>query len=430
MAYNLPQVKPLAPDTGTLERAKPLAKAAKWQDLQSNTQLVWGACRSSGVQYYKVIINLKTTKTLCTCPSRKKPCKHALALFLLTSNAQEYFHMTEDIPDWVRENLAKEKLPPDPARIALNKEAVEKNKQQRLELMKSGFTELDIWLSDTVRQGLASLENVNYDYWQDLSAKMVDAKLGGIGRRIKSFAYLTLQENWQEKLLQELAELYLLSQGFQQLEHLSKPLQEEILSIAGVNTRKQEVLTRTGVKDYWLVIGQTSGVEENLNFQRTWLLGKETQRMGLILEFVWGNGSFEFNPNLGQLYWGELVYYPSSYPLRGIFRHFERSEAPFNNFQGCINFQDLQKKYAQATAANPWLLSFPVLLEDVTPIYNEENIILVDSANHYISIKSTERSPWVLLALSGGHPICLFGEWERGVFLPLSALVHNRLIHL
>lgn len=430
MSTNIPDIKQLAPDTATFSRARSVAKPKKWRLLQANTKFAWGECKSSGVQYYKTVTDLSKLTTHCTCPSRKTPCKHALALLMLLYNQVEFFQMTEDMPDWVKLNLAKRDAPPNPEREALNQAAVDKNRAQRLALMKSGFIELEIWLQDIFRQGIATLDSVDWDYWADLSARMVDAKLGSVGRRIKAFAYLQQNDNWHEALLQELAELYLLAQGFKHIEQLPKDLQTEILSVAGVNLRKQDVLANTGIKDYWLVIGQTTGVEDNLNFRRTWLLGKEQQQFALLLDFTWGNNAFEEEWQVGQLFWGEVVYYPGSYPLRGIFRHFEVSEEIFDNFQGSVDFNAFQLQYAKMIAANPWISITPALLEDVIPIYEEDTFILIDIVGKKIAVDMKAHSPWKLLAISGGHPICLFGEWKNQIFTPLSSLAGNRLIIL
>ncbi|MFK7931871.1 MAG: SWIM zinc finger domain-containing protein [Saprospiraceae bacterium] len=431
MNSTIPNIKQLAPDAATFSRSKSLSKPEKWRLLQANTNLVWGECKSSGAQYYKTVADLTDHTTYCTCPSRKVPCKHALALLKLVYNQVEFFQMTEDAPTWVAENLAKRDATPDPERVAQNEANVEKNKQKRLELMRIGFIELERWLQDVFRQGLASLDSVDSEYWLDLSARMVDAKLGSVGRRIKSLMYLQQQEQWHEVLLKELAELYLLAQGFKNLDQLPANLQTEILTTAGVNLRKQDVLNNSGVKDYWLVIGQTEGEEDNLNFRRTWLLSKQKQQFALLLDFTWGNNAFEEEWEVGQLFWGEVVYYPGNYPQRGIFKFFEKSEEPFDNFSGCVDFKDFQQRYAKIIAANPWLTTTPALLEDVIPIYNKNGeLVLVDILGKQIKVKMSGRSPWTLLALSGGQPICLFGEWKNQTFIPLSSLAENRLIVL
>lgn len=430
MSTTTPDIKRLAPDTATFSRAKSVAKPKKWRLLQANTQLAWGECKSSGVQYYKTVADLNNWSTYCTCPSRKIPCKHALALLMLLHNRVEFFQMTEAPPAWVQTNLAKRNAPSDPQQEAINQAAADKNRSQRLALMKSGLIELEMWLQDMFRQGLATLDAVDENYWLDLSARMVDAKLGSVGRRIKRFIYLQQHDNWHEVLLQELSELYLLAQGFKNMDQLPTQLQTEIQSVAGVNLRKQEVLKNTGVKDYWLVIGQVYGVEDNLNFRRTWLLGKEQQQFALLLDFTWGNNAFETEWQVGQLFWGEVVYYPGSYPLRGMFRHFEPSKETFDNFQGHVDFAAFQQQYAKMIAANPWLTNTPALLEDVIPIYDGNTFLLVDIVGKKMVAQIAEGSPWTLLSISGGRRVCLFGEWKNQIFTPLCSLTENRLIVL
>jgi SWIM zinc finger len=43
---------------------------------------VWGLCAGSGKRPYQTVVDLTGPAYKCSCPSRKFPCKHALALLL------------------------------------------------------------------------------------------------------------------------------------------------------------------------------------------------------------------------------------------------------------------------------------------------------------------------------------------------------------
>ena len=53
------------------------------RDSAATSELLWGRCRGSGAEPYETIVDHVEVAWRCTCPSRKLPCKHALALLLL-----------------------------------------------------------------------------------------------------------------------------------------------------------------------------------------------------------------------------------------------------------------------------------------------------------------------------------------------------------
>ena len=130
---------------------------------------------------------------------------------------------------------------------------------KRLDQMSNGLEELENWLQDTLRQGLASLEQ-QPDFWKDISARMVDAKLGAVGRRLKTIRLLIgQQENWYEQVTQEIGNIYLLLSALKNIDQLAPPLQRDVLTMSGVTVRKNE-LEKDGmpVTDIWICLLYTS----------------------------------------------------------------------------------------------------------------------------------------------------------------------------
>ncbi|HEX3425427.1 MAG TPA: SWIM zinc finger family protein [Acidimicrobiales bacterium] len=77
------QVKALAPDAASLHAGQRLATAAPWSGTGCDDRAVWGTCRGSAKLPYQVACDTEGPAYKCSCPSRKFPCKHALALLLL-----------------------------------------------------------------------------------------------------------------------------------------------------------------------------------------------------------------------------------------------------------------------------------------------------------------------------------------------------------
>src|SRR6478735_1924482 len=76
-------VEDAAPDASSLTAARKLATPGPWSQTGSTDTLLWGRCQGSGRTPYQVSIDLTGPAYRCSCPSRKFPCKHALALLLL-----------------------------------------------------------------------------------------------------------------------------------------------------------------------------------------------------------------------------------------------------------------------------------------------------------------------------------------------------------
>ncbi len=442
MSWTLQQILSFAPDTATAKRGQGLASESNWRQLQGNERAIWGECKSSSVNYYKTQVDLSGPAFKCNCPSRKFPCKHALALLLIFSSRSEAFHIKEEMPDWVSEWIAtrgargSQATPADPAlisaRLEKNTEQRQKNRDKRLLQMVEGIGDLETWLLDLIRQGLAATEQLEYHYWQEIAARMVDHKLGGVGLKIRSLPLLQGgNTDWPEQMLSELAELYLLSRGLRHLDTLPEALQEQVLQVAGRNVRQEELQTQAGVQDIWIVMGQFSGVNiDNGAFRRTWLLGAKTAQPALLLEYDYRGAGFPQEWPVGRSFAAHLVYYPGTYPLRAMVKQNENSMEQVALGEGHATIDAFLETYGKAVVANPWLLDFPAYLASVIPVYEAGQMYLVDSEKKSIPLVSRDALQWKILASSGGRPIGIFGEWTGKKLVPLSLIVNNRLIAL
>jgi len=432
---DLNKINELAQSGDDLKKAKTLATKRKWRFLETNKSVVWGEVKSSGAVYYKAQIFPKTLQYKCNCPSRKKPCIHILALMMRFVEEGDVFKITADIPDWVSNWLAIKDRPEKTERTEeeAKKLAAQrlKTREKRLRQMEEGLNELEIWLKDVVRQGLANLEVQPPDFWDGILGRLVNAKCKPIGVRIFNWQNLIGQSHWHERILGEIGELYLLLKGFKNIQQLPPNLQQELLNQAGINVKKEELLDKKGVQDTWLVIGQTEGMdsEGKLFHRRTWVAGEKSQKIALLLEFAWGNKPYETSFKPGNQFKGEVVFYPSSYDLRIHLRHFQTIYEPFI-VNGYANFSIFLKEYAEAIGVNPWLLVFPAILEEVIPIYQKEAFFLIDKNKKMLPLKTDENRVWSMIALSGGRPITVFGQWEKQVFEPLSAILADQFILL
>lgn len=80
----LAYVKSIAPDSKSMTSAKEVADPRRWEELgRSTNEIIWG--RYSGSDEYSVYASVSDPpgNHACSCPSRKRPCKHVLGLLML-----------------------------------------------------------------------------------------------------------------------------------------------------------------------------------------------------------------------------------------------------------------------------------------------------------------------------------------------------------
>lgn len=433
MNWTYPKITALAPNSLVLEKALSLSSPRRWATMGSDGGLLWGECKSSGDRYYRVVVSLAEESFRCDCQSRYQPCRHILALLFCFVKKNQQITLTGAPPHWVQELPKTPSVKPRTAEDRARSET-ERSRRfgQRLALMEQGARELEEWLQDLIRYGLSAIDEQPPDFWDSFAARMVDAKLGGVARRIRNFKALAGREGSFELLLEEMAALYLLAQSFKQLETLPEGMQEEVLSQMGVNRKREELLGQEGISDTWLAVGQAEGEseEDNLRYRRTWFLGENSSRMALLLDFAWGRQGYDTQWEVGSCIEGELVFYPGSFPLRALFRHHRFSNRPFMGKSGFAAISDFAQAYAQALAANPWLQAFPCLLAEATPVIEEAKLWLVDRTNHKVLVSSEGPAGWNLLAVSSGRPLSVFGEWDGKTLNLLSAVTGERVVAL
>jgi hypothetical protein len=106
MSLTFERIEALAPDQASLAAARKLLKSSYWPTLAEGEGLAWGECQGSGATPYRVVISEADAGYKCTCPSRKFPCKHALALMWMRANTSAAF-AAATVPHWVKDWLSR-----------------------------------------------------------------------------------------------------------------------------------------------------------------------------------------------------------------------------------------------------------------------------------------------------------------------------------
>ncbi len=100
---NSAQILRFSPDDASTKNAQTLASAPKWEHLGAfdgdEGEVVWGEIKGSSGEAYHTRVGFDAQTFDCSCPSRKRPCKHALALALLREDDASVFK--DSPPAWV-----------------------------------------------------------------------------------------------------------------------------------------------------------------------------------------------------------------------------------------------------------------------------------------------------------------------------------------
>jgi hypothetical protein len=387
-------IEAMAPDQSALTAASSLLKPAKWPVRARSGGLIWGECQGSGANPYRVVADTDEHGSKCTCPSRKFPCKHALALMWLFVDDGATFQ-DADIPAWVNDWMGRRRkgaaaaasgasseaksldtareatadTPPDPKATARKQAAADKRAQDTRRSVRAATEDLDGWIADQLRTGLSGFLNELGERCRRIAARLVDAKAGALASRIDEMPSRLLALPAEERVdgaIAELGKLALLTCAWRAAPD-DPDLRREVV---GSETR-EEVLGNADaprVRSLWEVLGERVLTRrDGLVSQATWLmnLASDPQRFAVLLDFFpasAGRRSGAFVP--GERFTAELAFYPAEVPLRAVIaKRDESRDAPDASSDTWPDAAaDPVADLAEQALAAPWRIETPVLL--------------------------------------------------------------------
>src|SRR6266849_5222194 len=287
------RVLAMAPDAPSQRTAQQLASVRAWPLTgAAEPGALWGECRGSAAVPYRAVVDLSGPAYRCSCPSRKFPCKHVLALLLLWADGA----VRDDPggpPGWAGSGLAARagtanRAQPGETAEPKDPKAAARRAEQREARVAAGLAELDRWLCDQARQGLAVSQKYGYAHWDDIAARMVDAQAPGLADRLRALASVPHSgAGWDGRLLEEYALLRLLAVAYRRQAELPPPLRETVRSRIGFSRRQTDVLADgPPVRDRWQVLARRDLEQERIRVRRTWLRGAETGLNALLLSYA------------------------------------------------------------------------------------------------------------------------------------------------
>lgn len=430
----------LAPDASSSKSAQGLLNPGQWPLLGHDDAAVWGECQGSGAKPYQTQVDLSGPTFRCTCPSRKFPCKHGLALLLLRVDKPASFGRSP-APGWVtewlqsraererkrEETVQKRAAAPaeaatgDDARAAAEREA--RRQAQRWQRIEQGAAELERWIADLMRRGLGSVAPDKLDDWHGMAARLVDAQAPGLAQRLKlAAACIGSGSHWPAQALRRLGLLVLAAHALRRRADLPAATQADLRTVVGWPLDKAELVSNADrVDDRWYVLGcAIDEREDRLTERRVWLQGAGGRR-ALLLDHAFGGRGFEHLWLVGSSVRAQLAFHPGSMPLRAI-----ALAPPVHADPAVVLAPELDREWDAVTehlSACPWIPLLPLLLPAAVVLFAPDGLQLrVDDQVFDLAVRPADR--WSLLAVGGGHPIRLMAEWDGERLTPLTAWQH------
>ena len=427
MQITLEQVSALAPDSSSAAAGKKLMGLKNWPELGRSDEALWGKCQGSAV--YQVRVDLANMGSSCSCPSRKFPCKHALGLLMLAASSPDAI-APASAPEWVDEWLSKRRARDEKKSVEatqpakpVDEQAQQRRAEQRESRVQEGLERLDLWMQDLVRSGLAGVEGKPASFWDEQAKRLVDAQAPGLASRMARLATIPGSgRDWPERLLSELGRTRLLLRAWERIGELDPAVQSDVRQAIGWNVSQAELESAgEAVQDAWGVVGQWTDDDGRLRTQRSWVVGRESGRMGLVLQFAPGTQPFGEAILPGTEQRGTLVFHPGASRQRARFGTREGTvSAVTERLPGCDAIEAFLTGVSEQLARSPWLSMFGCVLRDVTlaPGAGAEAGAwhVVDSDGKALPLHG--RAHWTSLAITGGQRFDLAGEWDgRGLRL-------------
>jgi SWIM zinc finger len=419
------RVLSLAPDRASVQAATALAGTRALLDVGTYSKALWGSCAGGGGRIYQTVVDLGSTPVYaCSCPSRKVPCKHALALLLQWSDGLVLGSSPPSFATaWLSAREARTTRPEpvnaerQPGELA-DPAAAAKRAAARAERVAAGLDELDQWLCDQVRGGIAGLERAGYAHFDRMAARMVDAQAPGAAGMLRSIPAEFARVGWPSRVLEQLGALHLLIEAHRRLEELPADLAATVRARIGYPIAKAEVLALPGIVDHWFAVGMVDTAEYRLDTRRVWLYGAASGRWAVIMSFAPPGSPLDDTVVAGHLLRAQLHFYPGAGQFRALVGE-QTSATAGATMPPAESFTDVRARFGRLVAADPWAARMPAVI-NAAPVPSPGLWRLRAASGEFCTIVDLPEEPWPLLARSGGEPIEVFGEWSPRGFRPLS----------
>ena len=421
----------MAPDAAAAKAGLGQANPARWSGCGRNEQALWGECRGSGQRPYRTQAALDYGATNCSCPSRKFPCKHALGLLLLDAGGAI---PAGSPPGWVSEWLAARAVRSaraasrtrrDRSEGPADPQAAERRAASREQKVDAGVAEMRHWLSDLVRSGLGAAQSQPWDWWDQHARRMIDAQARGLAGQVRRMAAIAAtagqRTDWPDRLTDQIGSAQLLCEAWTRRDSLPPATAQAVRVRLGFSVSAEDVvLSGERICDNWAVLGQRLGDDPNLRSLQQWLYGERTGAVVTYLAFAAGTQQLPPGLQAGRRTEATVALYPGTRPPRVLIAARDGRSEQLGPIPGDASWEAALNRVADCLSEDPWADVIPLAVRGVT-VLPSERWLLRDSSGRALPVAGTAAARWALLALSGGRPVDVAGEWDGFGFTPQAA---------
>ncbi|MCC0806200.1 SWIM zinc finger family protein [Methylobacterium sp. W2] len=441
MSLTSAQILDLAPDASSRKAGQDQAKPAKWSALGRAGDVVWGEIKGSGANPYRTVTDLSGPASKCTCPSRKFPCKHALGLMLVDATTP----ISEAAPpDWVaawirgRESRAiSAEARAQAAPAPVDEKGQVKRRQAREGKVSAALDELDLWLGDLMRRGLATVRREPYAFWDRMAGRLVDGQAPGLARRVRAMPGLIAAapvsgaarpeaSRPEASLALALGRLSLLARAARRLERLTPEQAAGVRAAIGYPVTAEEMAGRPGLVDEWAILAHAVEEEEKLTARTVWLAGRASGALAQVVDYGTPGSPLPPVPAAGQDFSGALAFHPGDPPLRAVFREGRAGPASVGALPGATSVAEALDGFAEALARAPWIERWPVRLSGLRLGYGTDGAMAAGDATGCFILSDSAHFP-PLMAVAAGGPVDLFGLYDGFALTPLAMVAGGHL---
>jgi len=449
---SLEKIEAIAPDQASLVAARKLVKPTGWSGLScDDTGLVWGECQGSGSSPYRVVISETDASYKCTCPSRKFPCKHNLAMMWMRAEGKTPFQAAQTpewVEDWVRrrrpsstrptaddeeaskpKNLSAATAQPseevDPKAEARAAAARNRSRLEREEAVLAGLDDLDRWLVDQVDAGLAVFPQHAGKSCRAIAQRLVDAKAPGLASALDNLPnqIYGLPEHLRATVaLEQLGRLHVLAEAYRRQDVLSAELRADARREIGWTQSRESLLSEERalcVSGSWRVVGTVSEVQpDRLRRLETWLWNEgavDGPRTAVLIDFVpVASGQTRGAYRTGERVGAALVFYPSARPLRALVREItspaQDCDAPLES--PGADLAGAMAGYEAALCTVPWISIWPLMFGNGRLRRDGEKVFLCHADDDGIALPVLPSQATIAAPLLAIGAIDGFGLWD------------------
>ncbi|MDQ3738906.1 MAG: SWIM zinc finger domain-containing protein [Actinomycetota bacterium] len=465
--WTVEHVAAVAPSADQFAAGDQAAEVRRWSDAGHAADVLWGTYRGGRAEPYDTWVDLGPLRregiepvSRCSCPSRKKPCKHALALLLLWVRHQVAECSDADVPaavgTWASrhhgampasagagsdatapargsgtdvvtdgviggESPAVSPGPPHPLEPPGTS-----GRDDRVVRMAAGLGELDRWLHDRMRSGLSDPSLAEYATWDHLAARLVDAQAGALANRVRRMAGLVgTSPGWHGELLAEMGMLHLLARGGRTLATLPDPLADTLAMAIGWQVRQADVLAGVPESDVWDVIGRSDTREDRIVVRRTWLRGRASERLAMALSFAAYRQSLDVSMPVGGAFAADVHRYPGP-SLRVLVGERQPDVAVDRAPAAGVDLAHACRLLGEALAAEPW--AEHVALTVRAALTRDGGRWVLSDAHGALGCRAGPRALAAVLCETGGRPADMTVEWTPSGLLPLTVHLDDAVV--